>query len=103
MTGPTTPAARPAARTVSIEIPAGQPFAGWRATAAADFPAGRLADLQSGRIDRILETLEAIILEHNFPNLDDELAATLADVAPYDGLLVVAAAIFEAIAKLPNR
>lgn len=96
------PAARPAARTVTATIAKGD-FAGWEATARADFPARLLADLQSGNIARIIGVLDAIIVDHNFPNADDELATSMGDVDPYTGLMEVAGAIFDAIAKLPNR
>ena len=96
------PAKRPAARTVSVEIKKGD-FTGWEATARADFKASLLADLQSGQIDRIIGVLDAIIVDHNFPNEADELAERMGDVDPYAGLMEVAGAIFEAIGKLPNR
>lgn len=96
------PASRPAARTVSVTIASGD-FAGWEATARADFPARLLADLQSGSIERIIAVLDAIVVDHNFPDQSDELAATMGDVDPYDGLMEVAGAIFDGISKLPNR
>ena len=96
------PASRPAPRTVSVEIRKGD-FTGWEATARADFPARLLADLQSGQIGRIIDVLDAIIVDHNFPNEADELAERMGDVDPYAGLMEVAGAIFEAIGKLPNR
>ena len=78
-------------------------FEGWEATARADFPAGLLADLQSGSIDKIIGVLDAIVIDHNFPDANDELAKSMADVDPYGGLMEVASGIFDAIAKLPNR
>jgi hypothetical protein len=96
------PAKRPAARTVSVTIEDGD-FAGWSATARADFPAGLVLDLNSGDIERILAVLETIIVEHNMPNDRDELAERLADVDPYAGLLAVANAIGDALIALPPR
>jgi hypothetical protein len=96
------PASRPAVRTVDIAIDKGD-FAGWEATARADFPARLLADLQSGQIERIIAVLDAIIVDHNFPNSQDELAERMGDVDPYAGLMEAASAVFDAIAKLPNR
>ena len=96
------PAKRPVSRTVTVAIEEGD-FAGWQATARADFPAGLLADLQSGDIGSIIGVLDKIITDHNFPDANDELAATMADVDPYDGLLTVSSEIFDAIGKLPNR
>jgi hypothetical protein len=96
------PAKRPEARIVSVSIETG-PFEGWAATARADFAAGLLADLTSGDIGRIMTVLDRIIVDHNFPNANDELAKTMAEVDPYAGLLEVGGAIFDAIGKLPNR
>ncbi len=95
-------AKRPAPRTVEITVRGGD-FDGWSATARADFPAGLLADLQSGQISRIIGVLDAVVIEHNMPDANDEVAATMSEVDPYSGLMEVATAIFDAIAKLPNR
>lgn len=95
-------AKRPAPRTVEVTVTSGD-FDGWSATAKADFRAGWLADLQSGKLDLILPVLDKIVIEHNFPNELDEPAATMADVDPYAGLLAVAEALFDKIGKLPNR
>jgi hypothetical protein len=96
------PAKRPAIRTVHVLLEDGD-FAGWEATARADFPARLLSDLQSGNIGRIIGVLDAIVLDHNFPDEKDQLATSMGDVDPYDGLLEVAGGIFDAIGKLPNR
>lgn len=95
-------AKRPAARTVSVQITTGE-FAGWEATAKADFPAGILSDLQSGDIERLIRALDRIVVDHNFPNSSDEVAESLADVDPYEGLIVVATQLFEKIGSLPSR
>jgi hypothetical protein len=79
------------------------PFAGWEAEARADFPASVLANLQSGDIGRIMEALDSIIISHNFPDSADQLAATMAEVDPYDGAIHMAGIIFDWINKLPNR
>jgi hypothetical protein len=97
-----TVARRPAARTVRVEIPDGD-YAGWSATVLADFPAGLLAKLQSPSVESILEVLDTIIVEHNFPNSRDELAASMAEVDPYGGLMTIAGRIFDELGKLPNR
>jgi hypothetical protein len=78
-------------------------FEGWYCKAKADFPARQLAALGSGDIERIIEVLGSIVLEHNFPNGDGELAAELGDVDPYEGLLKAGESIFEELGKLPNR
>jgi hypothetical protein len=95
-------ASRPAPRTVDVVLESG-PFAGWSCTARADFPARILADLQSGSVDRITTALGKIVLVHNMPGEDGEPAADIADVDPYDGMLAIAGAVFDRLAKLPNR
>lgn len=95
-------ARRPAPRTVSVTIAEGD-FAGWEATARADFPARLVMDLNSGEIERIMTVLEVIIVDHNMPNEADEVAEHLADIDPYAGLLAVANALGDALGKLPNR
>lgn len=102
MTARRRPAKRPPTRTVHVLVAEGD-FAGWEATAKADFPARLLGDLQSGNVDRLIGVLDAIIVEHNFPNVDDELAERMGDVDPYAGLMKVGGDILDAIGKLPNR
>jgi hypothetical protein len=95
------PAARPTSREVHVKLTGA--YDGWEVTARADFAARLLADLQSGELTRIWSVLDEIVTDHNLPNSKDELAETMADVDPYDGLLEVATGIFDAIGKLPNR
>lgn len=96
-------AKRPSVRTVDVAgDPAGE-FAEWTCTARADFRAGFLADLQSGKVERVIAVLDAIVIAHNWPTEKDELAEHMADVDPYRGLLHMGGRIFEAIAKLPPR
>lgn len=95
-------AKRPAPRTVHVVIDKGD-FEGWEATARADFRAGLIEDLQSGDISRIIGVLDAIVVDHNMPDVNDEIAQKMADVDPYSGLMEIAAEIFDAIGKLPNR
>jgi hypothetical protein len=95
-------AKRPAPRTVTVLIESGD-FAGWEATARADFPASLLAELESGKVERIMKALDVIVVDHNFPDMNDEVATSMAEVDPYTGLIAVADRIFDAIGKLPNR
>jgi len=95
-------AKRPAPRIVEVSIAEGD-FAGWSATARADFPAAILAELQSSDIARISAALGRIIIEHNMPDSEDNIAATLAEVDPYEGMMAISSAIFDAIGNLPNR
>jgi hypothetical protein len=92
---------RPEPRTVSVKLSGD--FEGWECIAKADFRAGLLADLQSGNLASVIRVLGEIIVEHNFPDETGKLAATIADVDPYDGLISAGTAIFDAIGKLPNR
>jgi hypothetical protein len=78
-------------------------FAGWEATARADFPARLLLELDSGSIGRILPALDAIIIDHNMPNSAGKLAETLADVDPVWGLVAISEALGLALAALPPR
>lgn len=93
--------ARPPVRYVEIELDGA--YEGWHCRALADFPAFRLADLQSGDMVRVLDALSIIVTEHNFPQTDGTLAPELGLVDPYGGLTAAATAIFEEIARLPNR
>lgn len=95
-------AKRPPTRTVSITLDKGD-FAGWEMTARADFPAKYLADLQSGSVDRIIRVLDGIVVSHNLPDDNDQVASSMGDVSPYAGLLEVAGEVLAAIGNLPNR
>lgn len=92
----------PAPRTARAELGAGE-FAGWYAVVRADFPLRVLEDLQSGNVERMGRALDRITVDHNMPDTDGNVAASMADVDPYDGMLTVAAAALEAITKLPPR
>lgn len=96
------PAKRPAPRTVDVTIDAGD-FEGWSATCRVDFSAHVLVDLQSGDVARMLAALDAIIVDHNLPNGDGELAASMADVDPWAGLLAIVDELGEALRRLPPR
>lgn len=78
------------------------PYEGWTLTIWADFSARLLADLQSGDVARILSFLEAVTIDHTLPDDTGEIAKSLGDV-DYQGLLKVAEAAMEAIARLPPR
>lgn len=97
-----TVARRPAPRSIEVELESGE-YAGWWCRVRVDFPAKVLRELQSNDVERILEAFGTIILEHNMPGADGELAATLGDVDPYDGLKVLAAEAFRRIDRLPPR
>lgn len=94
-------AKRPETRTVTVKLKGA--FEGWECTAKADFRAGLLTDLMSGEVDRIVGVLGEIIIDHNFPNEAGDVAASIRDVDPYEGVIKAGEAIFDALGKLPNR
>jgi hypothetical protein len=96
-------AGRPEPRTVEVALGPDSDFPGWWCRAKADFPVRVLEDLQSGALERVIAALGRIIVEHNFPGEDGELAATLSDVDPARGLIAITAAISDGISSLPNR
>lgn len=93
----------PAPRTLTVTIPEGVRYEGWSATFRQDFPARLVLDLESGKLGLVLEALERIIVEHNLPDSDGNIAEHLADVDPYDGLVAIANAVTEALAAVPPR
>lgn len=96
-------AKRPKLRTVTFTAPDDSDYPGWSITIRADFPAKRLAAFQSGRIADMIEALDGIVIDHNLPDENDEIASTLNDVDPYEGLLFVVDGAMDEIAKLPPR
>lgn len=85
-------------------MPDDDPFAGWTVTMRADFPARILARLQTpDDTADFMAALDSVITDHNLPDGDGELAGSMADVVPWDGVVAVAGAAFEAIGKLPPR
>lgn len=90
-------------RTVEILLNGGGPFDGWAATCRADFPSRWIRDLESGDIDRMMGAMDKIVLDHNFPDEEGELAQTMADVDPWTGLVAVMGELTAAIGRLPPR
>jgi hypothetical protein len=93
-------AKRPQTRTVTVTGPEG--YEEWECTARADFPVRWIIEL-TAEPDAIVRFFDRIVVSHNFPDEQDEVAASLADVDPWDGLLKMSDAIVEAIGNLPNR
>lgn len=94
-------ARRPPPRTIVVRGEG--ELAEWELTARVDFPFRLMVELQSASGDRAIEILESIIVDHNMPNGDDEVAERLADVEPLYGLMQMSAAIAKAIGQLPPR
>lgn len=96
------PAAPVERRTVTVDLPA--PFAGWTATAYADFSFGDLSALSSGDPERILVSLDRIVIDHNFPAFyaPEQIAETFGDV-DQAAVQAFVESLTSAIAKLPNR
>ena len=88
-------------RTVTVVLDGD--FEGWEATARADFPARWLAEFTTADYEGLITFMDRILVSHNMPDTNDEIAASSADVAPYDGLIKMADAILDAIGKLPKR
>ncbi|HEV8282351.1 MAG TPA: hypothetical protein VGQ02_10850 [Candidatus Limnocylindrales bacterium] len=95
-------AKRPPTRTVEVGIAEGD-FEGWRATLKVDFPAKLLEEFESGSAQRVINALQRLVVDHNFPDAEGEVAATLMDVDPYTGLVAIADAYLSAIRALPPR
>ena len=96
-------AKRPAPRTVTFTAPEDSDYAGWEVTAKADFPAKVLIQLQSERMTDIIAALDRIVVSHNLPDENDDIAESMGEVDPYDGLMDMATGVFDALSKLPNR
>ena len=94
-------AKRPPARFVEVELEG--EFDGWWARCRADFSTSLIAELQSQDIDEVLAALAVIIVEHNMPNSEGELAEHLRDVDPYIGLGAMLDKLTATLQKLPPR
>jgi hypothetical protein len=95
-------AKKPAVRTVDVGIAEGD-FEGWQATFKVDFPASYLEDLESKNAVKFLAVMDKLIVDHNFPDVEGEVAATMRDVDPYTGLVRVSEAYLDALRALPPR
>lgn len=91
----------PAPRTATVALDG--EYDGWQCTFKLDFRAGLLELLERRTIGAIIEVLDAIVTDHNLPNADGEVAARMAEVEPYMGLIEIANAVFDELSKLPKR
>jgi hypothetical protein len=87
----------------TVEVTGKDDYADWWCTARADFSAKLIEELQSDDPVVIVGAFGRIVIDHNFPDIDGELAASLEDVVPVTGVLTMAGQVFDAIGKLPNR
>lgn len=94
-------AKRPERRTVHVVLSA--PFEGWEATFRADFSMKVLSDLEGNDVLAMGRGLDALVVEHNFPDANDEVAASMLEVEPYDGIVVAVQQYVEELGKLPPR
>ena len=95
-------AKRPTPRSVEVELVDGE-FAGWYARILVDFPMRVMLEIESGKAERVIAALDRIIVDHNFPARDGELATSCADVDPYTGLVAVADRFMDVMRSAPNR
>jgi hypothetical protein len=93
------PARRPEPRTVDIKLDG--ELGGWEFTAKVDFPAKWLTDLGTD-LGAVVAVLDRIVIDHNFPGEDGELAESMGDVDA-TSLGQVTAALQRAMGTLPNR
>lgn len=92
---------KPQFRTVDIVLSA--PFDGWTATMRAEgVPARVFIELQSGSVERAMNAVERLIVNHNFLDETGEPAATVLD-APMDALTDCVSKWSDAVAALPPR
>ena len=92
---------KPQFRTVDIVLSA--PFDGWTATMRAEgVPARVFIELQSGSVERAMNAVERLIVNHNFLDETGEPAATVLD-APMDALTDCISRWSDAVAALPPR
>ncbi len=94
-------ARKPSVRTV--ELHGTGELAEWVARARVDFPAQWLVELQSHDFGKVLAVLDRVLVEHNFPDADGNVAATMADVDPFTGLLEIVDRLGDVLKTLPPR
>lgn len=94
-------APRPTPRTVHIALEG--PFAGWEATLRTDFPLRILSELSSDDVTTITGALDRLVVEHNFPDSKDNVAASMLDVDPSDAVNLLAEQFVSELGRLPPR
>lgn len=100
-------APRPTPRTVTVDGKGD--YAGWHLVARADFPAQIMFDLELSDassvtdLRRVFTTFDRLILDHNMPDIDGNIAGTLAEVDPKEGAVYMLGEALTAIGRLPPR
>lgn len=89
------------ARTATLELEA--PYEGWVFTIRLDYPARVLEQLLSGSVVTITRALDTLVIEHNFPDVDGKVAASMLDVYPVEGVLAAFDAYQDHRLTVPNR
>lgn len=88
-------------RTVELELPS--PYEGWRFTARLDFPARVLMDLQSGDFETVIKAMDTVlVVDHNFPDVNGDIAASMLDVDPLDAVMTAVTTYSNHRTTLPN-
>jgi hypothetical protein len=88
-------------RTADFELAA--PYTGWTFTARLDFPARWLEELASSNVLRVCAALDRfLIVDHNFPDIDGNVAASMLDVYPAEAVVYAVAAYQRGTSTLPN-
>lgn len=77
--------------------------ADWHIVMRSDFSARMLEELRSGDAGRIMLSADKLVVSHNFPGIDGEVAASILDAVPLDCAVEVVSAALVMIGKLPNR
>ena len=95
-------AAKPAGRDPVVLRLSGA-FEGWEATVRVDFPARVLEELNSGENGRVCRAFDRIMVTHNMPDAEANVADSLLDVEPLDFIGPLIEALGVALEALPPR
>ena len=98
---PRAAAPSPPARTATLTLEA--PYDGWTFTIRLDYPARVLEQLLSGSVVTITHALDSLVVDHNFPDVEGNVAASMLDVFPVDGVLAAFDAYQDHRLTVPNR
>lgn len=74
----------------------------WTLTIRTGFSARMLEDLGSGDLFRILRAADQLVVDHNMPNVEGEVAPSLMDVYPAQAAQAMVMRALDAMSKVPN-